>query len=502
VQSLSKIRTMKLFITILFSILFNFSVKAQSISFEKYLDDSITYEITAVCTVGSNYLLLCNQSIANFDQHDPFIYMLDSMGNILFKKEYDFNFQSNFLHVEKMKDNKLLFVGNIDSFNTDFSTKMDGLVMITDSVGNMLSLHVFSFNTNTYLYHGTIEDSTFVLIGRRHELNSIRNDILVLKSDYNFNLIDSTIIHKQKNDYGIRINKSFNDKYLICGQLFDNIGTTSFYSLLNSNLDSIYLRRYWHMVDQDSGEIALWGVLNAKETFDKHIILSNVFKTLNPLIPNPPFGMNYQRIGLMKFDSLGTLLKTVVYYNLNSRQDRPIDIFEDTDGGFRIPGTYEFNSDFTTTIKPNGDFYLIKVDSSLNRIWDKKYGNADYQEMKAAIPTKDGGMIMVGSTYNNTRKIKNGYVVKTDASGNVNTGVEQKKIQELNIYPNPVSNTLYINTNATITTYRITDILGNVISEGEVNGNSISIEELYPGLYVIKAIDNKGAIYRNKFVKN
>ena len=473
---------------------------SQGIKFEKYLEDSISFEVTSVCTVGTNYILLCNKSIENFDQNSPFIYMLDSVGNILFKKEYDFNYQTNFLHVERTNDNKLIFVGTIDSLNSSFSSKMDGFVMITDSVGDLISSHVFAYPTNTYLYHILLEDSAFYVIGRSYEANSIRHDIVVIKSDYNYNLLDSTIINKQKYDFGFRINKVFNSKYLICGQLFDNVGTTSFYSLLNSNLDSIYLKKFWRMIDQDSNDIALWVTFNSKMTKNKQIILSNVFKTKNPLIPNPPINVNYERIGLMKLDSLGNLLNTMVYYNLNSIQDRPVDVFGNNDGGFTIPGTFEFNSNFATTNKPNGNFYLIKVDSLLNRIWDKQYGNADYQEMKAALPTKDGGMIMVGSTYNNTRKIKNGYVVKTDANGN-STGLSTTLKKQINIYPNPAQDFIHIENLSDIQSYCIYDLTGRVIKQGKLSNEKINIEELISGIYLLKLQGIGDEIYYGKFVK-
>jgi len=491
---------MKKIITILL-LFFSQHSFSQGIKFEKYLEDSISFEVTSVCTVGTNYILLCNKSIGNFDQNSPFIYMLDSVGNILFKKEYDFNYQTNFLHVERTKDNKLIFVGTIDSLNSSFSSKMDGLVMITDSLGELISSHVFAYPTNTYLYHILLEDSAFYVIGRRYEANSIRHDIVVIKSDYNYNFLDSTIINKQKYDFGFRINKALNRKYLICGQLFDNVGTTSFYSMLNSNLDSIYLKKFWRMIDQDSNDIALWVTFNSKMTKNKHIILSNVFKTKNPLIPNPPINVNYERIGLMKLDSLGNLLKTMVYYNLNSIQDRPVDVFENNDGGFTIPGTFEFNSNFATTNKPNGNFYLIKVDSLLNRVWDKQYGNADYQEMKAALPTKDGGMIMVGSTYNNTRKIKNGYVVKTYASGNA-TNINNIRYNKINLYPNPVSDNIYFNSEDNFNNYKIYDVLGNVIDEGLIQFKHIPVINLKSGIYIIELFTNSQTVYRNKFIKN
>jgi len=198
----------------------------------------------------------------------------------------------------------------------------------------------------------------------------------------------------------------------------------------------------------------------------------------------------------------GNIKSQHIYY-LNSLHDRPIDIFETNDDNYVLAGTINFATRRPIASNINGDFYLMKVDTLGNILWFKQYGDSNYQEMKSVIQTSDGGFLLTGYSINNyTNQARTGFIVKTDANGNVSTGIRDQKIQELKIYPNPVTNTLYINSTVILTSYRITDLLGKVISKGEVIGNSIETENLTFGVYILECYTNDYDVIRAKFIKN
>lgn len=63
------------------------------------------------------------------------------------------------------------------------------------------------------------------------------------------------------------------------------------------------------------------------------------------------------------------------------------------------------------------DFYLAKVDTAGNLIWEQTYGGAQWETAYSVIETSDGGFAVFGSKYNAALFDYTFYFVKTDASG-------------------------------------------------------------------------------------
>ena len=70
------------------------------------------------------------------------------------------------------------------------------------------------------------------------------------------------------------------------------------------------------------------------------------------------------------------------------------------------------------------------------------------------------------------------------------------------LYPNPAKDILNINTNFGMIkpTYRITNLLGQVITSGTIENNSINISSLKKGIYLIELSDEE-EIFTQKFIK-
>lgn len=81
------------------------------------------------------------------------------------------------------------------------------------------------------------------------------------------------------------------------------------------------------------------------------------------------------------------------------------------DGGFIIAGT--------TGSATNRQIYLLKTDAQGIEQWSRTLGGAGSETCAAMELTRDGGFILAGSTTSRGAGEADGYLVKTDARGNV-----------------------------------------------------------------------------------
>jgi len=72
----------------------------------------------------------------------------------------------------------------------------------------------------------------------------------------------------------------------------------------------------------------------------------------------------------------------------------------------------------------------------------------------------------------------------------------------LEIYPNPTNTMLFIKAeNNHPLHYQITNSIGQVMQQGNVNGNSIDVSSLSSGIYFVRLMDEKGRFFTSKFIK-
>lgn len=89
------------------------------------------------------------------------------------------------------------------------------------------------------------------------------------------------------------------------------------------------------------------------------------------------------------------------------------DILVTNDGGYLVLGS-------TTSIGAGEfDVHLFKTDALGNMQWEKTYGGANWEEASSIQPTADGGYIIAGFTVSAGDNARDFYLIKTDASGNL-----------------------------------------------------------------------------------
>ncbi|RDC64879.1 hypothetical protein [Adhaeribacter pallidiroseus] len=74
------------------------------------------------------------------------------------------------------------------------------------------------------------------------------------------------------------------------------------------------------------------------------------------------------------------------------------------DGGYILAGTSHSNisGDKTENSKGQADFWVVKVDATGNKQWDKTIGGKLDDQLSSVLQTSDGGYILYGGSESNT----------------------------------------------------------------------------------------------------
>jgi len=113
---------------------------------------------------------------------------------------------------------------------------------------------------------------------------------------------------------------------------------------------------------------------------------------------------------LVKTDASGNMEWNQTYGG--TQTDGAYSLVVTPDGGFAIAG-------FTNSFGAGAyDFWLVKTDASGNMEWTQTYGRADYEQARSLVVTSDGGFALAGETKSFGDGPSDYWLVKTDGSGN------------------------------------------------------------------------------------
>jgi len=129
---------------------------------------------------------------------------------------------------------------------------------------------------------------------------------------------------------------------------------------------------------------------------------------------------------IVKTDSAGNQLWDKRFGG--NAEDEAISVVETPDDGFVIGGISNSNisGDKTQNTQGGDDYWIIKIDSLGNKLWDKDYGGTRNDDLSNLVITSDGGILLAGNSESSIGgdKMENNvgarqtWLIKTDSAGN------------------------------------------------------------------------------------
>jgi PKD repeat protein len=191
---------------------------------------------------------------------------------------------------------------------------------------------------------------------------------------------------------------------------------------------------YWIVLTDSSGN-KIWdkrfgGTQNdfltcsALSTGGKFILGGNSLSDISGIKSENSRGLN--DFWIVKIDSLGTKIWDKTFGG--TLQEDMAGIFQTSDSGYLLAGwsASGIGGDKSQAGYGDKDFWIVRIDSSGNKLWDKDYGGSGEDRMTTATPLTDGGFILAGYISspqgNDVSEIPRGgydlWLIRIDSVGN------------------------------------------------------------------------------------
>lgn len=107
-------------------------------------------------------------------------------------------------------------------------------------------------------------------------------------------------------------------------------------------------------------------------------------------------------VWILRVDTLGNLLSQNQFGG--SELDNLYDLVATPDGGFLAGGASASNITSTKSQACWGlsDFWVIKLDSAANQVWDVRFGGTNVEQIEQILPLLDGNYLLVGASMSPT----------------------------------------------------------------------------------------------------
>ncbi len=328
---------------------------------------------------------------------DAYLVKTDSLGDSLWAKTYGYSAKGmeHGYGVEQSSTGGYLFAGYTSSGNSDSS----GVWLVEiDSLGNSLWEKVYGSEYSVGTCMKRTADGGYVVTGWVYSTTGDHYDVYLMKTDDVGNELWTSTYGDSGDEIGYSVEQAKDGGFIIVGSTDSyGAGECDVYMIRTDSAGNVLWERTVGGPADDHG-------YSVEATQDGgYVIAGGTFS----------FGAGYEDIYLIGVDSLGNVAWTRTYGD--RLWDEARSVHQTADGACVVTGvTWRPDSTYC-------DLFLLKVDSSGEKLWLRTYGGQYGGGGLDVKPTADGGYVATG------RKCEergNGfycdvYLVKTDALGRV-----------------------------------------------------------------------------------
>jgi hypothetical protein len=286
--------------------------------------------------------------------------------------------------IQQTSDGGYIAAGNIGG--VWFGEYSDIYIVNLDAYGNILWEKTYGGDKSDYAT--SIQQTTdggYIIGGYSNSFGVGYNNFYVIKLDANGNKVwDNNYTSGNCGDEAYSIQQTNDGGYIVAGNTCRwGFGKESYFYVIKLDTSGNVV---WSTIPQRGGARSI------QQTTDSGYIIAG---------DGPDVGY-YTDFYIIKLDASGSKVWEKTYGG--SRDDWASSIQQTSDGGYIVAGgTWSFGAG-------SADFYIIKLDASGSKVWEKTYGWIDYDIAYSIQQTSDGGYIVAGSGSEN--------IIKLDSNGN------------------------------------------------------------------------------------
>ena len=463
--------------------------------------------ITTMNTNSNDSEVTCNHG-----DDDVFLMKFDSSHNLIWKQCYGGTLNDESYCIKYTRDGGYVFAGQTESDDGDVSGNhgaQDYWVIKLDSFGNIqwskcyggsstdIAYSIIQTNDGNYLVAGNSNSDDGDV--KLHYGGQFTQNIWVVKLDSSGGIIWSTDIGDSTFGFAAgSVMQTSNGDYMIAGSTANNG-----YDALLVKLDTAGNIIWKHGYGGDGAD----GFNNIVESKDGNYVVAGSASSNDGEVSGNHGGYDFW---LVKIDTAGNFIWGQCYGGSND--EYPYSLCNTSDDGFILTGqTYSSDGQVTNHVE-GPDYWIVKTDSMGNLSWQLDLGGNDIDIAEAIVQKKDGDFIVGGFSNSDSVFFSMNYGGPNSFDGwltelSINTGIEPLQNGDpLDIYPNPTSNQLTINSNQSlILEIQIEDVLGqaivnNFFSTG-FQKQIIDVGALPQGIYFYRVTESDSQVITGKFVK-